>query len=265
MSVDKQFTKDSTYRDVSDRDLYYDLGYQVAMKDHSYVETNSFILYLVFISLLLNFFFLINQILTLVVILFYGLLIRYGNSSFDSTKKAITLILMLGANILDHTIGGHFVQPGSLVTGNLTIVVWILEVAWILFYGVEFLSLFAPVQEPSTEGRTVIPVTEETERNYSGLKQRIAGSEYAVTNFEKEVDTSLLQVSFRNIIQYLILTFIGIVLIDLFIWQIISGISGGRNVNEAYLVSGVSFVIYLAIALYSGNFFRDDKSSNKNE
>lgn len=264
MSRDKSFRKSNDFREITDSDLYYDLGYKLSKsRDHVVKAANSVILYLFLTSVVLLFMFNIYQVFTLFLIIIYGASSQYFSDMMGTRERTIGLILILLANIVDHIAVGLIVLPGSIVNTRLSIFAWVFEIIWILIYGVEFLSIYAPVQQEMTPDRTVYPADVRSIKSYNGLVDRVAGSDYKLTDFEEEVDTSLLQRTFRNVVKYLIGIFIMIVIFDILIWEIISIFSGGNNVEEAYFVSGISFIIYLSIIIYSANLFGEEKTSDK--
>jgi len=264
MSRDRQFKRENDFREITDRDLYYELEFNV--KSGFEVEEdrlNSLILYLLITSIALEILFSISQLITIVLILIYGLTQQYFPDYFSRGRKTVALVILLTGNIIDHAIAGIYIFPGSIITDEVSFLGWVFEIIWILIYGIEFMLVFSPTQPSFIAGRTVSPATESSKYSYSRLKKRVENSNYNIVDFENDVDTRLVQSTFQQLVRYLIITFGVIVVLYIIIWQIISILSGGNNVEEAYFVSGISLIIYISLMIYSSNFFNDENSEKK--
>ncbi|MHA2249886.1 MAG: hypothetical protein ACXAD7_05970 [Candidatus Kariarchaeaceae archaeon] len=243
------------YREES---LYYDMGFRFAQtrgrKAQKAIDKD-FTGYLLLISLGLHFLFDVNQFLTIVILVLIYLYRAIIEKEGSYRISASGMLALLVATTVDHKIGGVSARPGKLFDSQLTTVVWLLELVWVIAFGIQIIITLQPHTPILSKQSSVQPETKEANENYIQLIKRLEGSEFALYPLDKQVDIQGLQKTFQGIITYL-LALVGVaVLLNLLLWRIVGSFGGGINLLEEYFVSGMSLVLFILLIVFSKNVF----------
>ncbi|MCE7734889.1 MAG: hypothetical protein GPJ54_08440 [Candidatus Heimdallarchaeota archaeon] len=262
---DQTFTSKGIFREET---LYYDLGYRFAqLRDRTPQKMLDLDLtgYLFAISLILQFVFVIQQILTLAIIVIFFVYSSFISTAENKSASIIVLGTLFLANVLDHILGGVFITPGLIITGRLSFVVWVLELVWILLFSTQIIITLQPVTPVFLKGLSVQPETVKAKKDYEFLKFRTQGTDYEVEDVHTSLDLELLRENLIYLLRMIGAVVSAALLIDVFIWTIVGQFGGGANVSEQYFISGLILVLFIFIYVSTGMLFSNPSENNNNE
>ncbi|MHA2030044.1 MAG: hypothetical protein ACW99Q_11675 [Candidatus Kariarchaeaceae archaeon] len=264
---DQTFTSSGIFREET---LYYDLGYRFAqLRGRTPKKALEMDLtgYLFLISLILQFAFGIQQIITLIIIILFFLYSSYVSTSENASASTFVLGLLFLANIFDHLIAGVFITPGLILNGQLSFGVWILELAWILLFSTQVIITLQPVTPVFLNGLSVQPETNKAKEDYESLKFRTMGTDFEMQEMDTALDLNLLRENLLRLLKTVGFIVVLALVIDIILWVIVGSFGGGSNIEEQYFVSGLVLILLIFLYLSSGILFAgdNDEEENKNE
>jgi hypothetical protein len=266
LSEDEQtFTSTGIFREET---LYYDLGYRFAqLRGRTPLKALEMDLtgYLFLVSLILQFAFGVQQIITLLVIILFFLYSSYVSTSENASASTLVLLLLFLANIFDHIIGGILITPGLILSGQLSIGVWLLELLWILLFSTQVIITLQPVTPVFLKGLSVQPETTKAKEDYESLKFRTSATEFEIRDVDTSLDLNLLRNNLISLLKTVGIVVLIAIVTDLVIWVIVGSFGGGSNIEEQYFVSGLVLILFILLYIASGILFPEEKAEEEIE
>ncbi|MHA2402566.1 MAG: hypothetical protein ACXADH_06195 [Candidatus Kariarchaeaceae archaeon] len=240
--------------------MYYDLGYRHSQHLGRKVNkaiTRDFSLYLLLNSAILHLIFGIQQLITIIIISIF-----YSHQLFtqrENSRKisSFTLISILIATVVDHSRSDIIVEPGKFIHGELTILVWILELTWIIIFGVQAIITLQPYTPLFSQGKTVQPETTQSKEEFSKLQNQLTGTDFSLIDEQQLISTQSLQIVYQRIIINMVAFLVLIVLLDIALWRIVGSFGSGINILEEYFVSGIALILFTLLISFSSILFPD--------
>ncbi|MHA2504403.1 MAG: hypothetical protein ACXAE3_16230, partial [Candidatus Kariarchaeaceae archaeon] len=123
--------------------LYLDLEYaENQRKNKINHHFSSYSFYLFVLSFTLTILVAIPQLFTMMMIIIVIGLQRLYSDRFHLREKLFGLGLVFASNVFDHLQFGLIILPGFITNDIITGGVWVLEVIWVIFFGLEALYSF---------------------------------------------------------------------------------------------------------------------------
>ncbi|MFV2015912.1 MAG: hypothetical protein ACC656_10810, partial [Candidatus Heimdallarchaeota archaeon] len=151
------------------------------------------------------------------------------------------------------------------IAGRLSIIVWILELAWILLFSTQVIITLQPVTPVFLKGLSVQPETAKAKKDYEFLKFRTRGSDFEIEDVNSTLDLELLRDNLIYLLRMIGAVVGAALLIDLIIWTIVGSFGGGRNVSEQYFISGLILVLFLFIYFSTGMLFSSPRETENQD
>lgn len=256
MSDAERYTSQAILREDT---LYYDMGYRYSSdngKKPNKAFNKDYTLLLLLTTFLIQSLVGVAQLFTLIGLLFLFIL-RYVAT--EKAKSPMWMLLIIAGHVYDYREGKIIAQPGKLIQDQLTTMFWILEITWVIVLAYQFLIIFQPFTPLIAKDQTVKPETIEARKNYQKMLDRLEGTDYEVQTLTKLIDIDKLQQTLIGLIKIVAIILTSSIILDMLIWRIIFSLGGGTNVDEQYVITGMSLILFVILVAFSNLISPDEE------